>query len=215
MSKHICAGQLIKGFLGSPLKLWASIFHWLIWHFDASKFTRKQMPAVVVSWVCCAAFAGIALPALVLKTGWWGLVKFWLMPWLGYHFWMSTFTIVHHTAPHIPFKGGTEWDPARAQLCGTVHCDFPRWIEFLTHDISWHVPHHIASNIPWYNLRKATASLRKNWGEHMTEAAFNPRLVRTIVTMCHVYDEQDNYVTFDWKSNEPFFAWQRKVLQGF
>jgi omega-6 fatty acid desaturase (delta-12 desaturase) len=34
-----------------------------------------------------AAFAFIALPALVHYTGWFGLVKFWLMPWLGYHFW--------------------------------------------------------------------------------------------------------------------------------
>ena len=99
----------------------------------------------------------IAFPAIVANFGWFGLVKYWLMPWLGYHFWMSTFTIVHHTAPHIPFKAGDDWDAAQAQLSGTVHCDFPRWVEFLCHDISWHVPHHVASNIPWYNLRKATA----------------------------------------------------------
>jgi len=46
-----------------------------------------------VSWLACAAFAFGALPALVATTGWAGLVKFWLMPWLGYHFWMSTFTV--------------------------------------------------------------------------------------------------------------------------
>jgi hypothetical protein len=38
-------------------------------------------------------------------------------------------------------------------------------VEFLTHDISVHVPHHVASKIPWYNLRKANASLRQNWGQ--------------------------------------------------
>ena len=48
---------------------------------------------VYVSWLACAAFAFGALPALVATTGWAGLVKFWLMPWLGYHFWMSTFTV--------------------------------------------------------------------------------------------------------------------------
>jgi hypothetical protein len=57
----------------------------------------------------------------------WGLVKYWLMPWLGYHFWMSTFTVVHHTAPHIPFKEAENWNAAKAQLSGTVHCDFPGW----------------------------------------------------------------------------------------
>ena len=38
-------------------------------------------------------------------------------------------------------------------------------IEFLTHDINVHVPHHVSTRIPWYNLRQATDSLRENWGE--------------------------------------------------
>lgn len=37
---------LFKLFLGSPLKLWASIGHWWIWHFDLSKYTEKQKPRV-------------------------------------------------------------------------------------------------------------------------------------------------------------------------
>ena len=40
-----------------------------------------------------------------------------------------------------------------------------RRVEFLTHDISVHVPHHVNSKIPWYNLRAANASLKSNWGE--------------------------------------------------
>lgn len=28
---------IYRTFLGSPLKLWASIGHWWIWHFDLSK----------------------------------------------------------------------------------------------------------------------------------------------------------------------------------
>jgi hypothetical protein len=82
---------------------------------------------VIVSLMAVAAFAFIALPALTYFTGPWGLVKYWLMPWLGYHFWMSTFTVIHHTAPHIPFKAASEWNAAKAQLSGTVHCDFPAW----------------------------------------------------------------------------------------
>jgi omega-6 fatty acid desaturase (delta-12 desaturase) len=37
---------LFKVFLGSPLKLFASIGHWWIWHFDLSKYTEKQKPRV-------------------------------------------------------------------------------------------------------------------------------------------------------------------------
>jgi fatty acid desaturase len=40
-----------------------------------------------------------------------------------------------------------------------------RRVEFLCHDINVHVPHHVNSKIPWYNLRSATDSLRQNWGQ--------------------------------------------------
>lgn len=203
---------LYRLFLGTPLKLWASVGHWAIWHFDLSKYTEKQKPRVILSIAVVAAFALIALPALTVTTGWWGLVKFWLMPWLGYHFWMSTFTVVHHTAPHIPFKPAGEWNAAKAQLSGTVHCDFPAWVEFLTHDISWHVPHHVSTKIPWYNLRKATESLRQNWGQYMTECTFNWRMMKNIFTECHVYDKENNYKPFDFQKEEALFATQRKYL---
>ncbi len=29
---------------------------------------------------------------------------------MQYHFWMSTFTVIHHTAPHIPFKPAESWN---------------------------------------------------------------------------------------------------------
>ncbi|KAL6772039.1 FAD6 [Auxenochlorella protothecoides x Auxenochlorella symbiontica] len=200
--------------LGSPVKCWASIGHWLLWHFDASKFTAKQMPRVLVSWAAVAAFAGLALPALVATTGWAGLVKYWLMPWLGYHFWMSTFTLVHHTAQHIPFKPAESWNAAQAQLAGTVHCDYPWLVEFLCHDISVHVPHHVNSKIPWYNLRAANESLRANWGQYMTEARFNWRMMKNIFTELHEYDEANNYRPFDAKAERPdaFLEAQRKLL---
>lgn len=205
-------GWLYKTFLGSPLKSWASVGHWLIWHFDTTKYTEKQQDRVKISLAAVYAFMAIAFPSLIYFTGITGFFKFWLMPWLGYHFWMSTFTVVHHTAPHIPFKAAKDWDAAQAQLSGTVHCDFPKWVEFLTHDISVHVPHHVASKIPWYNLRKANASLRQNWGQYMTEARFNWRMMKTIFTELHVYDEDNVYVPFDFQKEEPFLQFQRKIL---
>lgn len=38
-------------------------------------------------------------------------------------------------------------------------------IETLCHDINVHIPHHISSRIPSYNLRAAHQSLRDNWGK--------------------------------------------------
>ncbi|KIZ00306.1 Omega-6 fatty acid desaturase [Monoraphidium neglectum] len=63
-----------------------------------------------------------------------------------------------------------------------------------------------------YNLRKANESLKANWGQYMTRCTFNWRMMKTIFTELHVYDEKKNYKPFDAEKEEPLFALQRKVL---
>ncbi|KAL9242486.1 hypothetical protein vseg_016479 [Gypsophila vaccaria] len=186
---------LIFGY--GPLRPWMSIAHWIVWHFNLKKFRASERKRVMISLTAVFAFMSIAWPLIIYKAGIAGWIKFWLMPWLGYHFWMSTFTIVHHTAPHIPFKNSSEWNAAQAQLNGTVHCDYPRWIEILCHDINVHIPHHISPKIPSYNLRAAQESLNENWGKYLNKARWNWRLMRTIMTTCHIYDKEENYVSFE------------------
>lgn len=173
-----------------------SIAHWAVLHFNWSKFEGKQRQQVRFSALFVIAGAAIAFPTLIALTGIWGFVKFWLLPWLVYHFWMSTFTIVHHTHPEIPFIPAEDWNEARAQLFGTVHCDYPRWVEFLCHDINVHIPHHISTAIPWYNLRTAHQSLKENWGEYLMEKRFSWSLMQEITEQCHLYDAKDYYRKF-------------------
>lgn len=180
-----------------PVRPWMSIAHWLQWHFDLKKFRPTEQSRVKISLACVFAFMAIGWPLIIYKMGVIGWINFWLMPWLGYHFWMSTFTMVHHTAPHIPFKASDDWNVVQAQLGGTVHCDYPSWIEILCHDINVHIPHHISQKIPSYNLKLAHDSLRKNWGKYLNEAKWNWRLMKTIMTRCHAYDREKNYVAFD------------------
>uniref|UniRef100_A0A453B6K6 Fatty acid desaturase domain-containing protein n=1 Tax=Aegilops tauschii subsp. strangulata TaxID=200361 RepID=A0A453B6K6_AEGTS len=180
-----------------PIRPWMSIAHWLMWHFDLKKFRPNELPRVKISLACVFAFMAIGWPLIILQSGIAGWFKFWFMPWMVYHFWMSTFTMVHHTAPHIPFKSSKEWNAAQAQLNGTVHCSYPRWIEILCHDINVHVPHHISPRIPSYNLRAAHDSIKQNWGKYINEASWNWRLMKTILTTCHVYDKERYYVSFD------------------
>ncbi|KAF9615517.1 hypothetical protein IFM89_024100 [Coptis chinensis] len=169
----------------------------IIWHFNLKKFRPSELKRVKISLACVFGFIAVGWPLIIYQTGILGWIKFWLMPWLGYHFWMSTFTMVHHTAPHIPFKASDEWNAAQAQLNGTVHCDYPSWVEILCHDINVHIPHHISPRIPSYNLRAAHQSLQENWGKYLNEASWNWRLMKTIVTNCHVYNEDQNYIAFD------------------
>lgn len=190
------AKPLYEVFFG-PLRPWLSIGHWFNWHFDLNKFRASESNRVKISLACVFAFIVIGWPLIIYKTGVIGWIKLWLMPWLGYHFWMSTFTMVHHTAPHIPFKDIKNWNSGQAQLGGTVHCDYPNWIEVLCHDINVHIPHHISQKIPSYNLRLAQDSLRKNWCKYLNESKWNWRLMKTIMTKCHIYDKDKNYVAID------------------
>jgi acyl-lipid omega-6 desaturase (Delta-12 desaturase) len=176
---------------------WAgSIAHWAKYHLDWRTFEGKERNQVRVSVLAITAFAAVFFPTLILTTGVWGVVKFWLLPWLGYHFWMSTFTLVHHTSTDIAFYPESEWNAAESQLNGTVHCDYPHWVEVLCHDINVHVPHHISTAIPSYRLRMAHASIKENWGEYVRECKFDWSLMKSIVQECHLYHPEDNYQAF-------------------
>jgi omega-6 fatty acid desaturase (delta-12 desaturase) len=173
-----------------------SIAHWAVSHFNWTQFEGKQRSQVRLSVLVVLGFAAIAFPVLIATTGIWGFVKFWVVPWLVYHFWMSTFTIVHHTAPDIPFTPPERWNAAQAQLFGTVHCDYPRWVEFLCHDINVHIPHHISTAIPSYNLRLAHHILKEKWGDELCERRFSWSLMKEITAKCHLYNADECYQSF-------------------
>jgi omega-6 fatty acid desaturase (delta-12 desaturase) len=114
---------------------------------------------------------------------------------------MSTFTLVHHTNPAIPFTPPEQWHEAQAQLMGTVHCDYPAWVEFLCHDINVHIPHHISTAIPSYKLRQAHQVIKTYWGDHCQETRFSWALLWAVTTQCHLYDRADYYRTFEAHHN--------------
>ena len=193
------ANPVVRGFYRAFRgRVWwfSSIIHWAGLHFDPAQVAERDRAKVKVSIVAVIGFAAVFLPTLLLTTGIWGVVKFWLLPWLVYHFWMSTFTLVHHTDPDIQFRTRENWNAVEAQLSGTVHCNYPRWIEILCHDINVHVPHHISVAIPAYNLRIAHASLEQNWGSYIQKRQFSWGLLKQIVDHCHLYHPEKAYQTF-------------------
>jgi omega-6 fatty acid desaturase (delta-12 desaturase) len=174
----------------------ASTAHWFMLHFNLSEFSERDRGKVKISIAAVVAFMAIAFPALILTTGLWGFVKFWLMPWLVYHFWMSTFTLVHHTDSDIQFQVADTWNASNAQLFGTVHCSYPGWVELLCHDINVHIPHHVSVAIPSYNLRLAHQHLVNHWGADLQIRKFSWALMKDIVDRCHLYHPEFAYQSF-------------------
>lgn len=200
IERYEASSPIVKGayrLMRSRLWWLSSIIHWAMLHFDWRKFDGKGREQVKFSSLFVIISAAIGFPLLIATLGIFGFVKFWLMPWLVYHFWMSTFTLVHHTAPDIQFKEPEEWNEGLAQLSGTVHCNYPGWVEYFCHDINVHIPHHISTAIPSYNLRKAYQSIKDNWGEYLyPESDFSWSLMTQIVDQCHFYDPDKAYLSF-------------------
>jgi len=74
---------------------------------------------VIVSLAAVGLFMCVGWPLIVYYTGWWGLVKYWLMPWLGYHFWMSESI----TGCCFAITGGCTWVPGYVIAWGGPRCN--------------------------------------------------------------------------------------------
>jgi len=181
----------------------SSIFHHA-YHFIVPLVTKRKRLEVIRSILICLLGAYISV-SVALRLG--SFFKFWFVPFLVFQFWLSTFTYFHHRLPStftqgkpsVGWKKTENWDKIYAGLYATVHVDYPSWIEFLTLDINWHIPHHVSSRIPWYNLRKCTYALLKAYGDKLHTVQFNWDLWKETTTSTHMYDELKGYVPMKWR----------------
>lgn len=83
-------------------------------------------------------FSSLCLPVLCPRAA---VVSCWLLPWLVFHTWMGTLSLLRHTAPHIPFRAANDgYDWGRATICGTVTVRLPRWLETLLNNANYTLP---------------------------------------------------------------------------
>lgn len=145
---------------------------------DARKLRFSMRLAAVfgLAYFAASAWAG----------GLYGIVFLFLLPQLVYQFWLSTFTLLHHTSPENQLMAEGEWSPERAQLTMSVQIHFPAWVDWLTHDISWHVPHHVSVGIPHYRLREAHRALRYAYPDFVQEHRLTWDYVKAIIDECHL-----------------------------
>lgn len=164
----------------------ASVIHLFAMHYDLKKFLPTERSYARFSILVTVVFAAVCFPALIYGTGVWGFLSFWLMPWLVFHFWLSTFTLIHHNHPDIPYYPEDEWTPLKAQLFGTVHCEYPWWVELVAYRIGVHIPHHLSTAIPFYHLNAAHAAIKAHWPEAVHEARFTWPYLKSILSTCHL-----------------------------
>lgn len=178
---------------------WAGTLHqWATRAFDLKQYaTERERRYVRFSIAMVVLFAIVFFPLLVYAAGFWGIVKYWLVPWLVAHGWFSIITLTHHTHPEIPYLDRQRWSFPSANLTGVVYCRYPRWMEYLGHDINVHIPHHILPRIPFYNLRRAHEGLRAAWPDLVREVPFTWTHLYVLLSRCQLYDTKTGfYVPF-------------------
>jgi omega-6 fatty acid desaturase (delta-12 desaturase) len=191
--RKLSQGKKIGYFLSrSVFFFWASMLFQYFMVDDAIKgrfFSPNDRDMIRRSLIITAAVA-VAYAGLTLKVGGWsGFLYLFLIPQLVYQFWLSFFTLFHHTTPDSRFMSEESWDPARAQLAHSIHMKYPPIVDWLTHDIAWHVPHHVCVSIPHYRLREAHVSLRTNYPDIVTENRMSLGYIWRVISRCHLIDQ--------------------------
>ena len=189
-NRQPAAIQLILTAVRGPLWFLGSIAHSFLTQIETIRSGGKRRDETWFS-IAVGVAAGVAWYAAFIHF--WGAAetaRVFVPPFFVFHFWLSTFTLLHHTHENTRFFKTAEWGFYRGQIEGTVYCQFPRWIEWLVLDINVHVPHHVSAQIPWYNLREATAALRERFGKDIVVYRFSFRKLFAIIGECARTDEE-------------------------
>lgn len=171
-----------------------TISYWLTSGFRPSFFPKKEMrrDARRSIWVV-VAFCVAYFPPLIYFTGIRGLLLYFVAPWLLTHAWFSATTLMHHSASDVPYLTSEHWTKNAGRLLMTTDYRYPRWLLFLTHNISVHTAHHVAPPVPFYNLLKAQEALKESYPGMIRERTLSPGHLWHIIRRLHFYNTESGF----------------------
>lgn len=145
----------------------------------------------IVQFALLFAISGGSIAASVIGV---------VVPFLTFNWLIGFATFQHHTHPRVIwYRDEKEWTFFRAQVQGTVHVEFPRWIELLLNNIMEHTAHHVDTKVPLYRLTDAQDAIEAEFGEEnvITERFTFAGMRRTFRT-CQLYDyDAHRWLSFD------------------
>ncbi len=173
-----------------------TINYWRVSGFRPGFFPKKGMQRDVRrSILFVAAVCAVYFPALIYFTGVTGFLLYFVAPWIATHAWFSATTLMHHSARDVPYLTSEHWTRNASRLLLTTDYVYPRWLLFLTHNISIHTAHHVAPVVPFYNLPKAQAALKSAYPGMVRERRVRMRHLWHVLRRCHFYDTTSGFYT--------------------
>lgn len=166
----------------------------------AQFFEAKDIPQVQFSIAVTLVINTLMIIGALSVSGFYGLLYLYIIPQLVFQLLLSTYTYFHHTVPDRNFLSQDEWSVERAQLANTIDVKYPKFLEWATHDIMVHVPHHVCVAIPHYHLRMAHKALKEAYPEIVKEHVFNKELVKETINRCHLVRDNKTQEDLEWIS---------------
>ena len=133
-------------------------------------------------------------------TAWATVALALIAPFLAFSWLIAFATFQHHTHPLVLwYDDENEWNYFRSQVQGTVHVEFPRWVELLLNNIMEHTAHHVDTRVPLYNLTAAQDALEEAFGaENVITERFSFKGMSRTFRACQLYDYGlHRWLTFD------------------
>lgn len=181
--------NLFFNWIGGMHHLWEQVVKFA----KGKRFAPADRGSIWFSFLVTALIFGSYF-ALTASWGIYGVVVGFLLPLCRYYFWLTTFTMLHHLHPERPFLDDETWskNTGAAQLLGTINVRYGAYVDFLTHNIAWHIPHHVSVAIPHYHLKDATRALQAAYPGRLHEERFSWAYMRYILDHCQtVYSRSD------------------------
>jgi omega-6 fatty acid desaturase (delta-12 desaturase) len=181
-------------------RTWAFWFgtvnYWRVSGFRPNFFPKKEMRRDVRrSIAVVVAVSAVYFSALIYFFGITGFLLMFAVPWLFIHAWFSATTLMHHSASDVPYLTSEHWTRNASRLLLTTDYTYPRWMLFLTHNISIHTAHHVIPAVPFYNLPKAQQALKEAYPGMVRERRFTTSDLWRILRRCHFYDTGSGFYT--------------------
>jgi omega-6 fatty acid desaturase (delta-12 desaturase) len=165
--------------------------------FGGENVKERELKSIWFSNILVLAFLSLSLPVIYYFFGIIGLFSLWFLPLVIMHTLIALTTLLHHTSPEIKVFNSDNWSKEESNLLGTVHVNYPRWLEIIIHDFNIHIPHHVSTAVPSYNLRNAYQSLKVKYGDIMPEHDLTLNHIVKVLDNCKLYDmDEDRFVKF-------------------
>jgi len=121
------------------------------------------------------------------------LVFGFVIPFLVWNQLMGLTAFLQHTHPRALWA---EEDPVSrppvSQIDYTILVNYPRWYDYLSHNIMQHPVHHVNARIPWFRLYEAQQRLNTIAGDDVIVERVSLRYVFRLMRECQLYDYEKN-----------------------